>query len=243
MSNLWRGELEPLRVSKRLLRAWFDQPAIEGCWEALFRNNEYQIANLDSISNFKKISDAVQILHACHPPSIVGMSTMSSLKSILLPKQEVSQNSVEIGSSRKDELTQLCPSPISPREQTVQLLDHLQSKQVPSLVQLSVTELRNALAGQIELNVHSLLKDLAPELQRILGSQILLEGILCVNALVDVEETFASMEALDSSLKKDIEWPNQTSFSLYQERPTMDSSDDEDDFDSSRSSSHSGSNY
>ena len=93
--------------------------------------------------------------------------------------------------------------PSTSLKQTLQQINKLQTTRVPPLVQLSVCAVRNALAGPIELNVDALLRcNASPQQRPILRRQILLEDILCANALQGVDDAFASVDALDATLSK-----------------------------------------
>ena len=205
-----RDRVDPLRVSKRLLRALFDKSAIDECWEALWRVNLDETADTDpsipslvTSANLKRIRDAVRVLHACNPISRMGAINLASAGRILRSVRVADPCKRQVGSGKR-------PGPHSQQrpvssqsvqlEQTIQLIDELKSLQVPSLVQLSVCAVRDAIAGPIELHLHSLLAGQPPQQQQILRSQIQLDAILCENALDGVEEAFASAEALQSKL-------------------------------------------
>ena len=201
---------DPLRVSKRLLRTLFDKSAIDECWEALRRFNldatartDPSIPSLLTSANLKRISAAVRVLHACHPRSRIGAINLASAGRILRSVRVAGPGTRQVGSGKKagpHSLQRPASSQSVQLEQTIRLIDELQSHRVPSLVQLSVLAVRDAIEGPIELNVHSLLARLPSQQQRILRSQILLDEILCENALEGVEEAFASADELQLQL-------------------------------------------
>ena len=130
---------------------------------------------------------------------IILASVGSTLRSVLVEDPGTQQ----VWSGKK-------PGPHSPQHQAssqsielekpIRLIDELQSHRVPSLVHLSVCAVRDAIAGPIDLNLHSLLVGRPSQQERILRSQILLDEILCENALDGVEEAFDSAEAFQSKL-------------------------------------------
>ena len=201
----------PLRVSKRLLRAWFDKSAIDECWQALFTINlderddtDPSMPSLPS-ANLKRIFDVVRILHACNPKSRMGSIKLTSARRILRSQRAAARARMKSRSDRKGgSHSQQRPSSSQSvqLQQTIRLIDELQSRRVRSLVTLSVLAVRDAIAGPIELHLHSLLAGQPSQQQHILRQQIQLDEILCENALDGFEEAFASAEALQSKLTK-----------------------------------------
>ena len=198
-------------MSKRLLHAWFDKYAIVvECWEALWRVNldatgdtDPSLPSLVTSANLKIISDSVRVLSACNPTSRMGAVNLPSAGRILRSVRVTDPGNRQVGSDKKaGPHSQQRPSSSQSvqLEETILLIDELKSLQVASLLQLSVSAVRDAIAGPIELNVHSLLAGKPSKQQKILRRQILLDEILCENALDGVEEAFASAEALQSKL-------------------------------------------
>ena len=224
--NYFKREcIDQFRVSKRLLLAWFDPPAIDACWRVLASRIEATNDLESSLSIFnrvairKGISEAVRILHPTNRSSYFGGITMNFAERVLQALL-VSDNCEDgLGLDRlfsdnsddrdgHDTVRGLCNSldPKSPSvtfqvEDTMQPIHQLQRNQVLPLCQLSVCALREALFGPIEMKVDALLRSHPRPQQLIFRSQILLEDILCENALQGVANVLSSIENLAAVLR------------------------------------------
>ena len=214
MSAIGESRADALRVSKRLLHAWFDPPAIEKCWEALkgLRLDEMPdtgppLPSFVTSANLTGISDAMSILSACNPKVHIGPILVAFPRVGLSSHATSDPDAIGIRACRKRVWSQAQPLPSTAQplqlEHKIQRMELLQTHRVASLVELSVRAVRDALAGTIELNVQSLLHDHPPQKQHILRAQIMLDDILGVNKLQGVEEAFATAEALEKKLGKE----------------------------------------
>ena len=191
-----------------------------------------EFARLGDCAIIESLSDAMRILHACNPNSPVVAITLASLGEFLRQKRGSPGREPMRETPGQLDMPSACEtiwqmracqgryySPSQRLEQTIKLLDHLQSTRLPTLVQLSVYVVRDVLAGPIEVNVDALLKwELDEEKRCQLRSRILLEDILCSNSVRRVQEADESVDDLFSATSRFsvFHWANRTArLSLY----------------------------
>ena len=195
LSHQSEASPDPFRISKLLLLWWANGEALEICWNVVLKEVlEMCNGELNSLSESQilKVGAAVQILQACDPTGRAGHLPLASLDRnlhFLVSSDSRATISVPRSASIKGPLRQLN-----------KMINNLQVNRVPTLAQVSVHAIRNALFSPIRTTVDVLLNDLPPPQQSNLRPQILLSHALVANALQGIDEAFASVETLKSTL-------------------------------------------
>ena len=211
-----RDAEDHFRVTKRLLRSWFDKDAIDSCWDMLSEEID-KILSLDLSSpllsgdHIEKLGEALCILHACgHTPSTgTTLSSVASTLGLVLGFVNKALSRFALGQipGIQHSVVHQLSTILIPLQELIQLIENLQSQQVPTLLQLSMYVVRDAIAGHIQQNVENLVAKQAPQWQHLLRNQILLEETKGANALNGLEEALSSVDTLEAHLPKECTSP------------------------------------
>ena len=214
-TNKRDGEVN-FRVTKRFLRSWFDNEAIDACWDMLIEEID-KILSIDlsspllSAAHITKLGDALFILHACgHTPRMgtTLSSVASTLRKVLgFVNKALSRFALgKIPGIRRSLINRISSISIPLRE-LIQVIENFQSQKVPTLLQLSISSLRDALAGTIQQNVENLVAKQVPQWQHLLRNQILLEATMGASVIDGLEEALSSADKLEAQLARECTSP------------------------------------